>query len=66
MNKMNKSKNKTYTMAAISAATNMMNNMMNKRENMTEAQKLVAIFLKKGGNITVCAPSKSRFKTFKR
>tara|TARA_B110000503_G_scaffold121172_1_gene184517 strand:- start:206 stop:373 length:168 start_codon:yes stop_codon:yes gene_type:complete len=55
MNKMDKSKNKTYTM-----------NMMNKRENMTEAQKLVAIFLKKGGNITVCAPSKSRFKTFNR
>ena len=55
MNKMNKRKNKTYTMT-----------MMNKRENMTEAQKLVAIFLKKGGNITVCAPSKSRFKTFKR
>ena len=62
MNKMDKRKNKTYTMAAISAATNM----MNKRENMTEAQKLVAIFLKKGGNITMCAPSKSRFKTFKR
>ena len=55
MNKMNKRKNKTYTMT-----------MMNKRENMTEAQKLVAIFLKKGGKITVCAPSKSRFKTFKR
>jgi len=52
---MNKRKNKTYTVA-----------MMNKRENMTESRGLVAVFLKKGGKITVCAPSKSRFKTFKR
>ena len=55
MNKMNKRKNKTYTVA-----------MMNKRENMTEARGLVAVFLKKGGKITSYWEHTHRFKTFKR
>ena len=39
---------------------------MSKREIKSEADRLVAAFLKNGGRITVCAPSTRRVKTFRR
>ena len=39
---------------------------MSKREIKSEADRLVAAFLKNGGHITVCAPSTRRVKTFRR